>query len=155
MYTIGQVSKLFGLPVSTLRYYDKEGLFDNIHRESGIRKFSDKDLERLRMIECLKKSGLEIKDIKQFMIWCGQGSGTFLQRRKLFARQRRAVEAEIAHLEQVRSMLNYKCWFYDQAIRDGTDENVRNLPLEKIPEEYQTAYNLIHSGQEEPPRKEA
>ena len=46
MYTIGQVSKLFGLPVSTLRYYDKEGLFDNIHRESGIRKFSDKDLER-------------------------------------------------------------------------------------------------------------
>lgn len=155
MYTIGQVSKLFGLPVSTLRYYDKEGLFDNIHRESGIRKFSDKDLERLRMIECLKKSGLEIKDIKQFMIWCGQGSGTFLQRRELFARQRWAVEAEIAHLEQVRSMLDYKCWFYNQAIRDGTDENVRNLPLEKIPEEYQTAYNLIHSGQEEPPRKEA
>ncbi len=155
MYTIGQVSKLFGLPVSTLRYYDKEGLFDNIHRESGIRKFSDKDLERLRMIECLKKSGLEIKDIKQFMIWCGQGSGTFLQRRELFARQRRAVEVEIAHLEQVRSILDYKCWFYDQAIRDGTDENVRNLPLEKIPEEYQTAYNLIHSGQEEPPRKEA
>lgn len=152
MYTIGQVSKLFGLPVSTLRYYDKEGLFDNIHRESGIRKFSGKDLERLRMIECLKKSGLEIK---QFMIWCGQGSGTFLQRRELFARQRWAVEAEIAHLEQVRSMLDYKCWFYDQAIRDGTDENVRNLPLEKIPEEYQTAYNLIHSGQEEPPRKEA
>lgn len=113
MYTIGQVSKLFGLPVSTLRYYDKEGLFDNIHRESGIRKFSDKDLERLRMIECLKKSGLEIKDIKQFMIWCGQGSGTFLQRRELFARQRGAVEAEIAHLEQVRSMLDYKCWFYD------------------------------------------
>ena len=155
MYTIGQVSKLFGLPVSTLRYYDKEGLFDNIHRESGIRKFSDKDLGRLRMIECLKKSGLEIKDIKQFMIWCGQGSGTFLQRRELFARQRRAVEVEIAHLEQVRSILDYKCWFYDQAIQDGTDENVRNLPLEKIPEEYQTAYNLIHSGQEEPPRKEA
>ena len=27
MYTIGQVSELFQLPVSTLRYYDKEGLF--------------------------------------------------------------------------------------------------------------------------------
>lgn len=155
MYTIGQVSKLFGLPVSTLRYYDKEGLFDNIHRDSGIRKFSDKDLERLRMIECLKKSGLEIKDIKQFMIWCGQGSGTFLQRRELFSRQRKAVEAEIAHLEQVQAILDYKCWFYDQAIRDGNDERVRSLPAEKIPEEHRTGYNLIHSGEEEPTRKEA
>ena len=67
MYTIGQVSKMFNLPISTLRYYDKEGLFPDMNRESGIRKFSDKELEALRVIECLKKSGLEIKDIKQFM----------------------------------------------------------------------------------------
>ena len=37
MYTIGQVSEMFHLPVSTLRYYDKEGLFPNLKRESGIR----------------------------------------------------------------------------------------------------------------------
>lgn len=67
MYTIGQVSKMFNLPISTLRYYDKEGLFPDMNRESGIRKFSEKELEALRVIECLKKSGLEIKDIKQFM----------------------------------------------------------------------------------------
>lgn len=73
MYTIGQVSELFGLPISTLRYYDKEGLFPTIQRDSGIRKFGEKELEALRVIECLKKSGLEIKDIKQFMEWCVQG----------------------------------------------------------------------------------
>ena len=67
MYTIGQVSEMFGLPVSTLRYYDKEGLFPNMKRESGIRKFDDREIEALRVIECLKKSGLEIRDIKQFM----------------------------------------------------------------------------------------
>jgi len=38
MYTIGQISEMFDLPISTLRYYDKEGLFPNIARESGIRK---------------------------------------------------------------------------------------------------------------------
>ena len=59
MYTIGQVSEMFHLPVSTLRYYDKEGLFPNLKRESGIRKFNDHELEALRMIECLKASGLE------------------------------------------------------------------------------------------------
>ena len=59
MYTIGQVSEMFHLPVSTLRYYDKEGLFPNLKRESGIRKFNDHELEALRMIECLKASGLD------------------------------------------------------------------------------------------------
>ena len=64
MYAIGQVSEMFGLPVSTLRYYDKEGLFPEMERVSGIRKFSERELEALRVIECLKRSGLEIKDIK-------------------------------------------------------------------------------------------
>lgn len=63
MYTIGQVSKKFGLPISTLRYYDKEGLFPNMQRISGIRKFDEKEIEAIRIIECLKKSGMEIKDI--------------------------------------------------------------------------------------------
>ena len=39
MYTIGQVSELFQLPISTLRYYDKEGLFPEIKRSGGIRHF--------------------------------------------------------------------------------------------------------------------
>ena len=63
MYTIGQISEMFQLPISTLRYYDKEGLFPDLERSSGIRRFSEKEIEALRVIECLKKSGLEIKDI--------------------------------------------------------------------------------------------
>ena len=69
MYTIGQVSEMFDLPVSTLRYYDKEGLFPELNRTSGIRQFSENEIEALRVIECLKKTGLQIKDIKQFMSW--------------------------------------------------------------------------------------
>lgn len=71
MYTIGQVSEMFNLPVSTLRYYDKEGLFPELNRTSGIRQFSENEIEALRVIECLKKTGLQIKDIKQFMscVW--------------------------------------------------------------------------------------
>lgn len=41
MYTIGQVAKQVNMPVSTLRYYDNEGLFPHLVRCSGIRKFSD------------------------------------------------------------------------------------------------------------------
>ena len=61
MFTIGQVSEMFNLPVSTLRYYDKEGFFPNLERKGNIRYFSDNELEALRIIECLKKS--EIKQV--------------------------------------------------------------------------------------------
>ena len=74
MYTIGQIAEMFQIPVSTLRYYDKEGLFPGLERSGGIRRFGERDVEALRVIECLKKSGLEIKDIKRFMEWCAQGS---------------------------------------------------------------------------------
>ena len=77
MYTIGQVSTMFDLPVSTLRYYDKEGFFPNLERKGNIRYFSDNELEALRIIECLKKSGLEIKDIKQFFLWVSEGSASY------------------------------------------------------------------------------
>jgi len=58
MNTIGQISEMFDIPISTLRYYDKEGLFPDMKRTSGIRTFSDKEVEALRVIECLKKSGM-------------------------------------------------------------------------------------------------
>ena len=48
MYTIGQVSQMFDLPISTLRYYDKEGLFPNLERANGIRKFGSEELEALQ-----------------------------------------------------------------------------------------------------------
>ena len=48
MFTIGQVSEMFHIPISTLRYYDKEGLFPNMERASGIRRFGETELEALR-----------------------------------------------------------------------------------------------------------
>ena len=114
MYTIGQVSEQFDLPVSTLRYYDKEGLFPALTRTSGIRRFGEQELEALRVIECLKRSGLEIKEIKQFMEWCAQGSETYPQRHALFVQQAERVEAEIARLQKSLDMIRFKCWYYEQ-----------------------------------------
>ena len=88
MYTIGQVAEMFDLPISTLRYYDKQGLFPQLIRESGIRKFSENEIEALRVIECLKKSGLGIKDIKLFMDWCAEGPATYSDRFQLFRKQK-------------------------------------------------------------------
>ena len=82
MFTIGQISEMFKLPISTLRYYDREGLFPHMQRHSGIRQFGDVEVETLRVIECLKASGLEIREIKQFMEWTTLGSATYAQRKQ-------------------------------------------------------------------------
>lgn len=144
MYTIGQVSEMFDLPISTLRYYDKEGLLPNLERVSGIRKFSDKELETLRVIECLKKSGMEIKDIKKFMEWTEMGSQTYPERKELFLKQKENVEAEIRKLEKVLCMLNFKCWYYDQAIKDGNEDQIIAMLPDSLPEEIQKYYDKAH-----------
>lgn len=141
MYTIGQVSEMFHLPVSTLRYYDKEGLFPNMERSSGIRQFGEKEIEELRMIECLKRSGMEIKDIKTFMGWCSEGSSTYPLRMELFLRQKEIVENEIRKLEKVLDMIRFKCWYYEQAMKDGGEEHLRELLPDHLPEEIQALYD--------------
>lgn len=141
MYTIGQISELFHLPISTLRYYDKEGLFPDLKRSSGIRQFGDKEIETLRIIECLKKSGLEIKDIKLFMKWCSEGSSTYQKRKELFEHQKELVEAEISKLEKVLDMLRFKCWYYERAMKDGNENWIQEHLPNRLPEDIQKLYN--------------
>ena len=140
-YSIGQVSRMTGLPVSTLRYYDKEGLFPGMERASGIRRFTEGELERLRLIECLKRSGLEIRDIRQFMEWCTEGSGTYAQRLELFVRQEERVLAELDKLQKALDVIRFKRWYYEQALQDGNEEGIRRMLPDGLPEEIQAIYD--------------
>lgn len=144
MYTIGQVSEMFGIPVSTLRYYDKEGLFPDMQRKSGIRQFSDADLEALRVIECLKKSNLEIKDIKRFMELCTHGPTSYPACLQLIQQQREAVLAEMDHLKSSLDMLTYKVWYYTNAIQDGNEDRVQATCPEEMPSDICEAYLNAH-----------
>ena len=132
MYTIGQISKMFNLPISTLRYYDKEGLFPNIERSSGIRKFSESEIEALRVIECLKKTGMEIKEIKQFMDWCSEGPSTYEKRRDLFEARKNTLEKQMSDLQKNMSMIQFKCWYYEQALADGNEDRLNAIIPDRL-----------------------
>ena len=144
MYSIGQVAEMFGMPISTLRYYDKQGLFPNMERVSGIRKFSETEIEALRVIECLKKAGMEIKDIKQFMDWCVEGESTYPQRKAMFEAQKVRMEEEIARMNRTLDMLKFKCWYYEQAIRDGHEKKLAAMIPNKLPEDIRAIYDSSH-----------
>ena len=67
-YTVGEMAKILGVPASTLRYYDQEGLLPFVERsKGGVRMFTEADYSTLMVIGCLKKSGLSIKEIKAFI----------------------------------------------------------------------------------------
>lgn len=144
MYTIGQVSEMFNMPISTLRYYDKQGLFPNIERVSGIRKFSENEIEALRIIECLKKTGLDIKNIKIFMDWCGEGVASYSKRKELFENQKEHLELEIENMNKVLDMLKFKCWYYETALKDGSEDNLKELPSDNMPDEIRLAFENAH-----------
>lgn len=144
MLSIGQVSQMFDLPISTLRYYDNEGLFPNLQRISGVRKFDKTTINTLRLIECLKKSGLEIKDIKQFIEWTQQGSQTYEKRLDLLQKQKENVENEMKKLQKTQAMLEFKCWYYQTAIKDGNEERLHEMMPDHLPENIQALYDQTH-----------
>ena len=68
-YSIGQVAQKMGLTAHTLRYYDKEGLLPFVKKNSsGLRMFSDEDIDWLVVIECLKGTGMQLKDSNSTLI---------------------------------------------------------------------------------------
>lgn len=136
-YTVGEAARRLNVAPSTLRYYDKEGLLPAVSRtEGGIRMFTAADMETLSMIGCLKKSGMSIKDIKQFMDWCHQGDSTISLRKELIKKQRRAVEEQIRQLNETLDVLDYKQWYYETAEKAGTCKIHDNLSEEDIPEKF-------------------
>lgn len=138
LYTVGEIAKVLGIPASTLRYYDQEGLLPFVERSSGgIRMFTDKDYEWLKVIACLKKSGLSIKNIKAFIDMAVRGDESLAERYELFHARRDAVKEQLKEMQETLDLLEFKCWYYQQAMADGTEENVRSAPLKKIPKQYQ------------------
>ena len=134
-YTVGEMAKRLGVPASTLRYYDKEGLLPFVGRSAGgIRVFEEKDYEWLRLIECLKKTGMSLKDIREYIELTMQGDETIDLRLEMFHKQRTLLQARMQELQQTMDTLEYKCWFYETAAEKGTTEGISALPDEALPE---------------------
>ena len=145
MYTIGEISKMFNLPIPTLRYYDKEGLLLELERDkSGIRKFNNQNIETLRLIECLKKSGMQIKDIKEFIGWCSLGDKTISKRKEMFLKQKENIENQIKELEKALAMIEFKCWYYEEAEKDGNEKRVQSITPNGLPENIKKLYENAH-----------
>ena len=137
VYTVGEMAKRLGVAPSTLRFYDKEGLLPFVERSNGgVRVFKEADYEWLMIIECLKKTGMPLRDIKVFIEMAIEGDDTIDKRLELIRNQKASIERQIAELSEIQKVLEFKEWYYTTAKESGSTSVPRNMPLDELPEEY-------------------
>ena len=144
-YTIGEVSEMLNIPVSTLRYYDIQKLLLDLKRDdAGNRIFDETNINALKLINCLKTSGISIKDIKKFMLLAKQGDKTISERKNFFLIQKQNIKDKTNELEKAMNMVEYKYWYYQTAEKDKTEKYVKNINIKDMPKNIQEAYKNSH-----------
>mgnify|MGYP004621590159 CR=1 FL=1 len=137
VYTVGEMAKLLGITASTLRCYDKEGLLPFVERSSGgIRMFQEADFEWLQVIGCMKKAGMSIKVIRQYIEMALQGDNTIDLRLDMFRHQPAVLKRQMEELQQTMEMVDYKGWYYETAKEAGTTDIPQRMELSEVPERF-------------------
>ena len=118
MYTIQEVSRKTGLSAHTLRFYEKEGLLGLVERSpSGIRQYSDADLELLGGICCLKNTGMSLQEITRFVQLTHEGDQTLAERVELLREQRESVLARMNEMQEYLEKVTWKLNYFSEKLR--------------------------------------
>jgi DNA-binding transcriptional MerR regulator len=116
-YSPAQTVELTGFSLDTLRYYERIGLIEPVHRAAGgHRRYTEDDLEWLDLLRCLRCTGMPIAQMKQFADQIRAGEHTYAQRLALLEEHDRAVSARMAVLAEQRSKVQAKISYYRDAL---------------------------------------
>ena len=130
-YTISEAAEKVGIPATTIRYYDKEGLLPNIKRKNGIRVFEDMDLRLMGLLTCLKNTGMPIKRIRDYVELTSKGDETLQERYEIIKAQRQFVLDQIEQLQYYLEELDFKDWYYNKALAAGSESAINLDDYEK------------------------
>ncbi len=126
-YTMMQVCKEADMTYQTLKYYCNEGLIPNVKRDKNNRRvFDERDLKWIKDLVCLKKCGMSIQEMKEYLDLCLQGQSTIRQRKKMLDKKRNALLDSIKELEGCIDYIGWKQNFYDEVLT-GKRPYVSNL----------------------------
>ena len=127
MYTMMQVCRETDMTYQTLKYYCNEGLVPNVKRDKNNRRvFDEADVKWIKDPICLKKCGMSIQEMKEYLDLCLQGQSTIPRRKELLAKKQDALRASIQELEDSVSYIDWKQNFYDEVL-SGKRPYVSNL----------------------------
>lgn len=122
-YLIKDASKKLNISIYTLRYYDKEGLTPFVKKdENGVRKYTEEDLEWIRLLMNLRDIDMPISNIKEYIELYLQGDKTIDERRDLMCRYTEYIKKKIENTINNLEMAIRKLKQYDSAVADILDD---------------------------------
>lgn len=116
-YSIGEFSRLTGLGVHTLRYYEHEGLLTPGRNTSNRRRYCEKDVAWVEFIKRLKDTGMPIKEIQRYAKLRAAGDATLGQRMEMLSGHRAVLERQMTLLQEHMEKLDDKIAFYRREIK--------------------------------------
>ena len=127
MYTMMQVCRETDMTYQALKFYCNEGLVPNVKRDKNNRRvFDERDVKWIKDLTCLKKCGLSIQEMKEYLELCLQGESTILRRKQMLTEKRKALKSSIQELEDSVAYIDWKQNFYDEVL-SGARPYVSNL----------------------------
>jgi DNA-binding transcriptional MerR regulator len=115
--TISEVAEQYGLSTDTLRYYERVGLIPSVRRgKGGIRDYSDKDIEWVGFIKCMRIANIPIEVLKEYVNLFKKGEDTQESRKTLLKEQRDRLAEQIAELQKILEKLDFKIANYGTAV---------------------------------------
>lgn len=127
IYTMMQVCKEANLTYQALKFYCNEGLIPNVKRDKNNRRiFDERDLKWIQDLVCLKKCGMSIQEMKQYLDLCLEGQSTIPQRKEMLTKKQEALRSSIQELEDCVAYIDWKQNFYDEVL-SGKRPYVSNL----------------------------
>ena len=110
-----------------LKFYCNQGLVPNVKRDKNNRRvFDDRDIAWISSLICLKKCGMSIQEMKEYLELCLEGEGTIPKRKEMLAKKQAALRASIQELEDSVAYIDWKQNFYDEVLA-GKRPYVSNL----------------------------
>ncbi len=124
---IAEVSERYSLSVDTLRYYERAGLIPPVNRsDSGIRNYSELDLKRIEFIKCMRRAGLPVEVLIEYVGLYQQGDQTIEARKEILKEQRAILAAKMAEMQKTLDLLDYKIDRYETALLTKEKELIQS-----------------------------
>lgn len=127
MYSMKQVCAETNMTYQTLKYYCNEGLIPNVKRDNNNRRiFDEHDVKWIKDLVCLKKCGMSIQEMKDYLALCLQGESTIPKRKEMLTLKQEALRTSVHELEDSIAYIDWKQNFYDEVL-SGKRPYISNL----------------------------
>ena len=131
LYSMKETCKKTNLTYDTLKFYCNEGLIPNVKRnKSNYRVFNDNDINWIKSLSCLKKCGMSIVEMKEYLALCLKGPSSIPERQIILDAKLHELEQKKQEIQEAIDFVHWKQSFYKDVLSEKTKYFSYLIPTE-------------------------